>query len=89
MTISLTTPCTVCGAPAPRNESIEVDPLCRTCARNIAEANDALRATYRADATACPGYGADDCGGPTMPASDLCPDCHAARCDIESPRIPR
>lgn len=81
MTISLTVPCTVCGGPAPRNESIEVDPLCRTCARNIAEAEEALD-KWR---ITCPGYG-EDCGNRTMPGSDLCGDCHMARCDIESPR---
>lgn len=40
----------------------------------------------------CPGYNlgpGEDCGGPTLPGGDLCGDCHMARCDIESPRIPR
>lgn len=37
----------------------------------------------------CPGYGDEDCGGDLMQGSDLCPDCHMARCDDESPRIPR
>lgn len=29
-----------------------------------------------------------DCGNPRSPQMDLCPDCHSARLDRESPRIP-
>lgn len=71
------TRCELGWAHAP--ESIEGDPICRDCAKEIAAQQ----------AKGCPGYGDEDCGGPTLPGSDLCGDCHMARCDIESPRIPR
>ncbi|MFD3455800.1 hypothetical protein ACFWVC_26930 [Streptomyces sp. NPDC058691] len=35
----------------------------------------------------CRGWG-EACGNPLPQAGDLCPDCHAARLDAESPRIP-
>ncbi|MFD0437142.1 hypothetical protein [Streptomyces chartreusis] len=34
----------------------------------------------------CPGWG-EECGNETE-GSDLCPDCHMARLDAQSPRIP-
>ena len=89
MTISLTVPCTRCGNPAPRHESIEVDPLCRACTRLLAEAEWLTSYSVLA-LRECPGYGTgEDCGGPAIDGSDLCADCHGARCDVESPRIPR
>ncbi|WP_331729437.1 hypothetical protein OG592_43905 (plasmid) [Streptomyces avidinii] len=35
----------------------------------------------------CPGWG-EECGTETERESDLCPDCHMARMDAQSPRIP-
>ncbi|MFG2667678.1 hypothetical protein ACGFY6_25965 [Streptomyces sp. NPDC048387] len=35
----------------------------------------------------CPGWG-EPCGNETAGTADLCPDCHMARLDAESPRIP-
>lgn len=64
--------CTICAINEVPFEGIEVDPICKAC-------------TLRE----CPGYGTgEDCGGEVMTGSDLCSDCHMARCDVESPRIP-
>ncbi|MCZ0983928.1 hypothetical protein O1L60_45010 [Streptomyces diastatochromogenes] len=35
----------------------------------------------------CPGWG-EECGNETEERLDLCPDCHMARLDAQSPRIP-
>lgn len=35
----------------------------------------------------CPGWG-EPCGNETAETADLCPYCHMARLDTESPRIP-
>jgi hypothetical protein len=37
--------------------------------------------------SACPGWG-EECGNETESGADLCPDCHMARLDAQSPRIP-
>lgn len=75
--------------------TIEVDPVCADCAREIAEELAQRDAAFRGTTTfatvrkGCPSWGVDeDCGGPLMEGSDLCGDCHMARCDAESPRIP-
>lgn len=81
-----TVPCTRCGIhPAPAPTSLDIDPLCFACQETLAVAYGSdLRASK-----GCPSWGVDeDCGGPLMPGSDLCGDCHMARCDAESPRIP-
>jgi hypothetical protein len=80
-----TVPCTRCGfRPAPAPASIDIDPLCGPCSYAVAD-DDSVEDL---DKGACPGYG-EYCGNLLTPDADLCPDCHGARLDRESPRIPR
>lgn len=68
------------------------DDFCLDCHRKMAESLEAQEGTtfFASLATPlCPGYGTgEDCGNPKLPGGDLCGDCHMARCDAESPRIP-
>lgn len=78
--------CTCCGineVPAPK--SIEIDPICADCIRdrNEAQAGTTIFAT---GVKGCPGWGTgEDCGNEKMEGGDLCPDCHLARLNHESP----
>jgi hypothetical protein len=91
-----TVPCTRCGFRAvPRPDSIDIDPICAFCSRALHAADstppeflDDDDSVEDLDKGACPGYG-EYCGNLLTPDADLCPDCHGARLDRESPRIPR
>lgn len=75
----MTVPCTRCGKNSvPTPKSVEEDPICEACRRDLYPPT-------------CPGYAlgpGEECGNATLQGSDLCGDCHLARCDTESPRIP-
>ncbi len=104
MTVSLlkaTDICSNCGADCAPVDSIEVDPLCTACKIIDLPAEvtpfDLMLLMHLTAITSpimprpdriCRGYG-EDCGLPIFAPADLCPDCHMARMNTESPRIPR
>lgn len=72
--MAITTLCARCGInEVPVPESVEEDPICENCKREMYPS--------------CPGWRVEDCGNPKLEGGDLCGDCHGARLDFESPRV--
>jgi len=80
-----TTPCSICGKPAPLVDNLDIDPVCPACiALNADETPHTLAGVDiptlmpHPREGVCPGFNVSECGNPIL-AGDLCPDCTTAR----------